>query len=92
MHGSKKRWVAAQVRRWRARFAQSVGALLGDVSPAAQSLQIPGLGFPLARLVAIVSLSRGAVLEWAIGPWEGKETGETALLRQLALRPRRGAV
>jgi len=42
--------------------------------------QKPGLGFPLARLVGIVSLSCGAVLEWASGPCEGKKTGETALL------------
>lgn len=46
--------------------------------------QRTGLGFPLARVVAIVSLSCGAVLEWAIGPCEGKQTGETALLWQLA--------
>jgi len=38
------------------------------------------LGFPLARLLGIVSLSCGAVLEWASGPCEGKKTGETALL------------
>ena len=42
--------------------------------------QKPGLGFPLARLVGIVSLSCGAVLEWAGGPCAGKKTGETALL------------
>jgi hypothetical protein len=42
--------------------------------------QKPGLGFPLARLLGIVSLSCGAVLEWASGPCEGKNTGETALL------------
>lgn len=42
--------------------------------------QKPGLGFPLARLVGIVSLSCGAVLEWSGGPCEGKNTGETALL------------
>jgi hypothetical protein len=46
--------------------------------------QRAGLGFPLARLVAIVSLSCGAVLEWAVGPCEGKKTGETALLWELA--------
>lgn len=46
--------------------------------------QKPELGFPLARLVAIVSLSCGAVLEWAVGPCEGKQTGETALLWRLA--------
>ena len=42
--------------------------------------QKAGLGFPIARLVGIVSLSCGAVLEWAIGPCEGKKTGETAML------------
>jgi hypothetical protein len=54
--------------------------------------QQPGLGFPLARLVAIVSLSCGAVLEWATGACEGKETGETALLWRLAGRLERGDV
>ena len=42
--------------------------------------QKPGLGFPLARLGGIVSLSCGAVLAWASGPCEGKNPGETALL------------
>jgi hypothetical protein len=45
--------------------------------------QKPGLGFPLARLLGIVSLSSGAVLEWASGPCEGKNSGETALLWRL---------
>ena len=54
--------------------------------------QKKGLGFPLARLVAIVSLSCGAVLDWATGPCEGKQTGETALLWQLAKRLRPGDV
>jgi hypothetical protein len=39
-----------------------------------------GLGFPLARVVAVISLSCGAVLEWACGACEGKASGETALL------------
>lgn len=38
------------------------------------------LGFPLARLVGVVSLSCATVLDWAMGPYEGKQTGETALL------------
>lgn len=46
--------------------------------------QKPGLGFPMGRLVAIISLSCGAVLEWALGPCEGEGTGETALLWPLA--------
>ena len=45
--------------------------------------QKPGVGFPIARLVAIISLSCGAVLDVAIGPYQGKETGEHALLRQI---------
>lgn len=62
-----------------ARFPQSHG-------------QKPGLGFPLARLVAVVSLSAGAVLEWAIDACEGKKTGETALLWRLIPRLERGDV
>ena len=45
--------------------------------------QKPGLGFPIARLVALVSLGCGAVLNWAMGPCKGKQTGEDALFRQL---------
>ena len=46
----------------------------------------------MARLVAIVSLCTGAVLEWAIEACEGKNTGETALLWQLMPRLARGDV
>jgi Transposase DDE domain len=45
--------------------------------------QKSGLGFPIARLVALVSLGCGAVLDWAMGPCKGKQTGEDALFRQL---------
>jgi hypothetical protein len=48
--------------------------------PASQK---SGLGFPLARLVAVISLVTGAVRELALGPYQGKETGETALFRCL---------
>ncbi len=47
------------------------------------SSQKPGLGFPIARVVALLSLASGAVLDMAIGPYAGKNTGETALFRQL---------
>lgn len=43
----------------------------------------PGLGFPLARLLVVFSLAVGTVLEAALGPFTGKQTGETALLRSL---------
>ena len=45
--------------------------------------QKPGVGQPIARACAIVSLATGCVLELAEGPYRGKETGETALLREL---------
>jgi len=45
--------------------------------------QKPGLGFPIARVVALLSLASGAVLDLAVGRYAGKNTGETALFRQL---------
>ena len=45
--------------------------------------QKPGIGFPIARCVAVLSLATACVVDLAIGPYAGKETGETALLRQL---------
>lgn len=51
--------------------------------------QRPGCGLPIARIVVLFSLSVGTVLEAAIGRYQGKQTGENALLRTLhdALRP-----
>jgi hypothetical protein len=45
--------------------------------------QAKGIGFPVVRMVAIIALATGVVLDLATGPYQGKETGETALLRQL---------
>jgi hypothetical protein len=45
--------------------------------------QEPGLGFPLARMVVLMSLATAMVKGMAMGPYAGKETGETALLREL---------
>jgi hypothetical protein len=48
-----------------------------------------GVGFPIIRLVVIFSLAVGTVLEAAYNPYQGKETGETGMLRSLlfALEP-----
>ena len=46
-------------------------------------VQRPGVGLPLARACVVLSLATAAVCDLAIGPYEGKQTGETALLRQL---------
>jgi hypothetical protein len=51
-----------------------------------------GLGFPIARLVVLFSLTTAMLRGMAIGPYAGKETGETALLRELFGRLRSGNV
>lgn len=45
--------------------------------------QAPGVGFPLARLNAIICLSTGALLEAAMGQYVGKGHGELDLFRRL---------
>jgi hypothetical protein len=46
----------------------------------------PGVGFPLARACVVLSLATAAVCDLAVGPYEGKQTGETALLRSVLAR------
>ncbi len=45
--------------------------------------QKKGVGFPIARMVASISLSTGSLLDMAMGRYQGKETGEHALMRKL---------
>jgi len=45
--------------------------------------QAPGLGFPIVRMLVVFSLAVGTVLDAAVGPYQGKETGELALFRQV---------
>jgi hypothetical protein len=48
-----------------------------------QASQKPGLGFPIARIVGLISLSVGSVISYAIGAYQGKGSGETSLFSQL---------
>lgn len=48
-----------------------------------QGGQQPGLGFPIARMVAVICLSSGAILNAAMGTYKGKGSSEHALFRQL---------
>jgi hypothetical protein len=48
--------------------------------------QKPGVGLPTARVVAILSLATACLMDVAVGPYAGKQTGEPALLRQLFRR------
>jgi DDE family transposase len=45
--------------------------------------QKPGLGFPIVRMVVLLSFATAMVRGMALGPYAGKETGETALFREL---------
>ena len=90
--GERLRAGQPDIWRWRGREVKLIDGTTASMpdTPENQAefpqsrTQKPGLGFPLIRLVALISLSCGAVLGWATGPCRGKQTGETALLRQLA--------
>jgi hypothetical protein len=45
--------------------------------------QASGVGLPIARACAVLSLSTAAIHDLAVGPYQGKQTGETALLRTM---------
>ena len=57
-----------------------------------QSCQAEGLGFPIARLVVVISLATAMVSGMSMGPYQGKETGELARLRELLDRFEAGDV
>ena len=77
--------------RWRGRHVKLVDGttILMPDTPENQALypqhgaQEAGAGFPIARLVGVLSLANGAVLDVAMGPYQGKGTGEHALFREL---------
>jgi putative transposase len=45
--------------------------------------QQPGLGFPMMRVVVFLAFATAILTGAAFGPYAGKETGETALFREL---------
>lgn len=48
-----------------------------------QTNQKPGLGFPILRIVGLISLSVGSVVSYTLGPYQGKGSGETSLFSQM---------
>jgi len=54
--------------------------------------QKEGVGFPIARMVVLLSLATAMVTDMAMGPYSGKETGEPALMRELLERLEQGDV
>ena len=49
-----------------------------------QGGQKPGLGFPIARLIAVTDLFSGAILDVAFGRFQGKGSDEQSLLRSVS--------
>ena len=88
------RWITARAPapwRWRGhrvRLVDGTTVMMPDTSanqavyPQPRS-QKPGLGFPLCRMVGIVCLGSGVVLNAATGRYRGKGGDEQALLRSI---------
>jgi hypothetical protein len=82
---------AADEWLWRGRRVLLVDGLTASMPDTAENQrafpqsksQGIGLGFPLVRIVALIALCTGVVRDLALGPYAGKETGETALFRTL---------
>jgi hypothetical protein len=76
---------------WKGRHAKLVDGFTFTLpdTPANQAAypqnpaQEPGVGLPIARACAVLSLATACVCDLAIGPYQGKGTGEPALLRDL---------
>ncbi len=54
--------------------------------------QEAGLGFPILRCVCLISMVTGLLIDLGYAAYCGKETGETAILRQLRSSLRRGDI
>lgn len=57
-----------------------------------QSGQKPGLGFPILRMVGVFCWSSGAIVDFALGPYQGANSSELALLRRMLDQFSRGEV
>ena len=76
---------------WRGRHVKLVdgtGITMPDTQKNQQAYpqpasQKPGLGFPLMRMLVVLSLATAGMCGLAFGPWTGKRTGETSLLRMI---------
>jgi hypothetical protein len=76
---------------WQGRAVQSVdgsAVSMPDTEANQQAYpqpgsQAPGLGFPVARIVVVLSLACGAVCGAALGPLKGKKTSENMLFHTL---------
>ena len=73
--------VLAADQSCRAAVARLLAFLCLGGDSSRSSKQKKGIGFPIIRLVGLIGLSCGAVLDVAMGAYSGKQTDETSLLR-----------
>jgi IS4 transposase len=91
---------AADDWRWKGKRAVLVDGTDCSMSDTPESQEVypqpssqkKGLGFPMIRLVVLLTLATAGLVGCAMGPRQGKETGETALFRSLLDRIRAGDV
>lgn len=57
-----------------------------------QNRQKPGLGFPICRVVGIICLGSGSIMNASIGLYKGKGASETSLLRSMLDTLKKGDV
>ena len=77
--------------RWKGRHAILVDGFTFTMPDTAKNQaefphprsQKEGVGLPIARSVVMLSLATAMVIDVVLGPYKGKETGESALLRQM---------
>jgi hypothetical protein len=89
--GQRTRDEMPAARRWAGRPVKVVDGSTVSMpdTPADQQAFPPsrarkaGVGFPSARMAVLFSLAVGAALDAALGPYRGKQAGESALFRQL---------
>jgi hypothetical protein len=85
LHVGSSKWL------WEGRHAKLVDGFTATMADTPENQaafpqvkkQKPGVGFPILRACIILSLATACVTDAAIGPYCGKETGETALLREM---------
>ncbi len=86
--GARRRWL------WHRRHVKLVDGSTVSMPDTAENQDVypqhgaqkEGLGFPIARIVVLLSLATAMASDMAIGPYQGKETGETSLFRELLER------
>ena len=86
------RWQGRSVKLFDGTIVSMPDTLSNQTAYPQSHEQKPGLGFPIARIGALIGLASGAMLGYQIAACEGKGTGEQTLLGNLLDRLNAGDV